>query len=223
MGIVNNRIKKASNQETLRLLKMIYGPSVVCTDGLFHLYDKNHNEIYINKSNSELDKRALYRTLVVMDEVIVARVTNSEKVNFVVLDKASLKLIYKTDGDIYYISDKIVCDKKENEGILISHKGKVLKRLPDIICVNHIYKKQYIVKSKKMYQDKVLYYNEYKDEIVDLTDGLEYMIHIENKDETEVKVISNFGAQYIYNFAEHKCFNTFTNKVEEETELWKPV
>lgn len=212
-----------SNQDTLRLLKMIYGPSVVCTDGLYHLYDKRHNEIYINRHNSELDKRGLYRTLVVLDDIVVSRVVNNDKVNFVVLDKDSLRCIYKTSGDIFYANENLVYCKKNNDCTLISHTGNILMKLKDTISVDHIYRKLYIVKSAKAYNDKILFYNERKDTLSDLTEGLEYIIHILDKDSTKIDILTNFGAQYIYNFKEHTCFNTFTNKLEWETQLWRPV
>ena len=84
---LSRNIKNMKDKEKLALIRALHGVNVMYTRGLFHTIDKNHNEIYINPLTSELDKRGLYKTLVVMDNVIVAKVTNNTSVNFVVLNK----------------------------------------------------------------------------------------------------------------------------------------
>lgn len=215
--------KPISDKDTLSLMQMVHGGNVMCTNGLFHILNNDHNEIYIDKVTAELDKRGLYKTLVVMDNIIVSRVVNNDKVNFVILNKEDLKCLYKTDGNIYYINENIVCDKKDDGCTLISHNGKQLIKINKAVCVNHIHGSNYIVQTSLMFEDKVLYYNKHKDSIIDLTEDKRYTIHINDKDSKKVEVISMEGGKYIYNFEKHECFNTFTNKVEEETHLWKLI
>ncbi|MBO5388505.1 MAG: hypothetical protein J6A59_10245 [Lachnospiraceae bacterium] len=216
-------IKNLSNKEKLDMLNMLYGGNVMCTNGLFHLLDDKHNEVYINSNTAELDRRGLYKTFVVMDKVVVSKVTNNDKVNFVILDKDTLECVYKTKGNIFYINDYMVCDKKDNVCTLISHTGKILGKIDNIKAVSNIKGSMYIASSTVMYNDRVLYYNKHKDELEDLTFDKNYLIHRLDKHGTEVEVISMEGGKYIYDFETHLVKNKFTGKVEKDTNLWKVI
>lgn len=220
---LSRNIRDLKDREKLALIRALHGVNVMYTRGLFHTIDKNHNEIYINPITSELDKRGLYRTLVVMDNVVVAKVTNNTSVNFVVLDKKNLDCLYKTKGVIHYIDENLLCDETKEGCILISHNGKQLGDYDKAICINHIHGNKYVLTSDNMYQDKILFYNTKKDSINDLTEGKSYLIHILDKDEAIVEVSSMAGVRYIYDFNKHECKNAFTNTIERETQLWKIV
>lgn len=220
---LSRNIKNMKDKEKLALIRALHGVNVMYTRGLFHTIDKNHNEIYINPLTSELDKRGLYKTLVVMDNVIVAKVTNNTSVNFVVLNKENLDCLYKTKGVIHYIDENLLCDKTKEGCTLISHNGKQLESYDKAICVNHIHGNKYVLTSDNMYQDKILFYNAKKDYIDDLTEGKSYLIHILDKDSAVVEVSSMTGVRYLYDFNKYECKNAFTNMVESETQLWKIV
>ena len=220
---MKQKLDNQSDKDTLLMLQFMHGKNVMCTNGLFHILNDDHTEVYINRQTGDIDKRALYKTLVVLDKTIVARVINNKKVNFVVLDKYNFKCLYKTKGNIYYINENLICDKLDNDCIAISHTGRTLGKLDNCNSINHILGSFYITSSDKMYNDKVLYYNKHKDELEDLTFGKEYLIHRLDKQGTEVEVIQMYGGQYIYDFSTKIVKNKFTGKIEKETNLWKIV
>lgn len=200
-----------SDSETLLLLRMIYGKNVMCTNGLFHIMDDKHNEAYINKLDGTLDKRGLYNTLVVLNDIIVSKVVNNNKLRFVVLNKNDLSCIYKTKGNIFYIDEDMLCDKYNEKCTLISHTGKYTKQFDDAICINKIYKNFYLLSSTKMFSDKILMYNKHKDYVTDLTDNRRYTIH--RVDEKEVEILPMSGNSYIYDFSSRQAYDEFNGEV----------
>ena len=156
----------------LDMLRMVHGREITYTNGLFHSYDDRHRDAYINPSTGEFDRRGLYNTLVVMDNIVVAKVINNEKIKFVVLTKSNLDCVYKTRGNIYYIDDNLVCDKFKEHCLLISHTGKKTWKFRDTLCINKIKTKgnYYLVSSSEMYQDKLIAYYPQKDLIRNMTE-----------------------------------------------------
>lgn len=215
--------EQANNQDTLNLMKMIHGENVMCTNGLFHILDDKHNEVYINNKTGELDKRALYKTVVVMDKIIVAKVVNNKQIKYVVLNKDNLDCTYKTDGTICYIDNNLIYDENKDMCTVISHTGRILGKLNDIRSIKNAYGVMYIAQSSLMFSDKVLYYNFRQDTLEDLTEGKEYAIQFVDKDQNQIEVYNMFGGRYIYDFKTRKCLNKFTGKIEEETQLWKVI
>lgn len=212
-----------NDKERLVALRKKYGDYVMCTNGLFHMFDKKHNELFINKHTGEIDRRGIYKTLVVLDNIVVAQVINSKDIRYIILQKDTLKCIYKTNGNMYYIDKNMVCDKKDNVCKLISHNGKHLATLEQTMCVRNIHGSMYLVQSSKMFNDKILHYNNHRDYFEDLTDDKEYVIHVSDKSDKEVEVILMDGGQYTYNFETKTVYNKFTNQLEENTNLWKIV
>ena len=200
-----------SDLETLSLLRMIYGKNVMCTNGLFHIMDDKHNEVYINRLDGTLDKRGLYNTLVVLDSIIVSKVVNNNKLRFVVLNKNDLSCIYKTKGNIFYIDEDMLCDKYNDKCTIISHTGKYTRQFDDAICINKIYKNFYLLSSTKMFSDKILMYNKHKDYVIDLTDDKRYTIH--RIDDKDVEILPMSGNAYIYDFSTRQAYDKFNGGV----------
>lgn len=215
---------KNTDTEVLSLLKMVHeNGNIMCTDGLFHVFDSKHNELYINKLTSEIDKRGVYRTLVVLDNIVVSKVINNSKVSFVVLDKTNLKCLYKTNGNMHYIDDNIVCDKNDNSCVVISHTGKILCTFKSALALKNIYGNNYLLNVAEVYNDKILYYNPKADELTDLTEDSNYIIHVSSKTESEVEVTSMIGGKYTYNFKDRILINDFTGKEEKAFRLWRSI
>lgn len=210
-------------KDKLEKLKSTYGKDVMYTDGLYHIIDKDHNEIYINNKTLKLDNRALYNTLVVTDKVIIAKTVNSKDTTYVILNKETFKCIYKTKGTIHYIDKNIVYDINKDKCTIISHTGKKLAIIPNIDCIYNIHNNQYVVQSKTMFKDMVVYYNKHRDILENLTDGKDYLIHKVDSSENEVEIVNMSGGTYIYNFITRKFYNSFTQEIEEDTQLWKIV
>lgn len=219
---MENKLEQCkSNKETLALLQMLHGKNVMCTDGLFHILDDKHNEAYINLETAQLDTRGLYRTLVVMSNIVVAKVMNNNKVKFVVLDKSNLKCIYKTTGNIFYIDDNFVCDKNKKGCLLIGHSGKLTEKFEDALCIKKVYGNNYLVCYKKMFADKLLHYNEHSDKIIDLTEGKHYNINIIS--DTEIEITPMEGGEYIYNFETKTYTDKFNNKEKKTLDLFRII
>lgn len=199
-----------SYKEKLNMLRMIHGKEVQCTDGLFHLYDSKHNEVYINQSDGAFDKRGIYNTLVVLDNVIVAKVVNNDNIKFVVLTKDNLECVYKTKGNIFYIDKYLVCDKYKDDCMLISHSGKHTWRYDNTICINKIFGNNYLVSSNNMFQDKILHYNKHKDTIRDTTANKRYAIHRIN--DSKISIVPMNGGKYTYDFETRICMDEFNDK-----------
>lgn len=206
-----------SYKDKLTLLRMTLGKNVLCTNGLFHVIDNNHNEIYINGNNGEIDKRGKYNTLVVMDNIIVARVVNDVKLKFVILKKGNLELLYKTTGEIKYIDDRLIYDTR---GVLISHTGKELLSIDKLKEITKIYNNYYLVKTKELFGDKVIMYISKSDRIKDLTKGKGYFISQDNVNPEIIGIIDKNGGNHLYNFTNHQCTNRFTEEREEDIQLW---
>lgn len=210
-----------SNIEMLKKLKSIYGQNVMCTNGLFHVYDDNHSEIYINASKGIIDKRAKYRTIVVLDNIIVSEILTSASFKYVVLDKQTLECKFKTKGVIEYIDNNILLCREDDIMKILSHTGNILAELHDCVSLTHLFGGRYLIKSTKMYNDNIIYYDVFKDKIINLTENKNYTITILNGDTREIEVVSMQGGKYIYNFEKKLCYNCFTNSEERQTFLWK--
>jgi len=209
--------------EILNRLKEKYGKQVVCTNGLYHIYDDLHNEVYIRLSDGQLDKRGKYRTIVVLEDIVVAEVLTSTAYKYVILNKLDLDIIYKTKGIIEYIDNNIMISKYNGVLDIISNHGKVIGSFTDEESIEHMYSNNYILHSRKMYNDKIVYYDRLRDSLLDLTEGKNYAIQRLDSNSKEIEVISMQGGKYIYNFLTRKCFNCFTNREERNTYLWKIV
>ena len=146
--------KRLTDKDKLNMLNMMYNGNVMYTNGLFHMYNNKHQEIYINKDTGELDKRALYETVVVLEHIVVSKVLNSNKIKYVVLDKETLKCLYKTDGEIEYIDKNIICNYINDDCTIISPRGRVICKLYNTDDLVNIQDSLYIVNSMKMFKDK---------------------------------------------------------------------
>lgn len=204
-------------------LEKKYGNKLMNTNGLYHLFDDKHNEIYINSETGKIDKRALYKTLVVLDDTVISEVIDDKNdTKFVVLDKKTLRCLYRTKSNINYLNESIVYDdlREKNGSInIISHTGKHLTKLKNIQNIYNIHSNYYIAKSEKMFNDKVLWYNKHSDKMEDLTEDKKYTINRES--DKEIIILSMHGGKYSYSFETHKAFNVFTGKIEEDTQLFK--
>lgn len=200
------------DKEILEMLKDVHGDGVMCTNGLFSIYDNKHHEIYIDPITGEIDKRTSYRTLVVLDETIVAQVLDHKDARFVILKKDDLHTLYSTKGKIYYIDNDLVCDYINNSCKLISHTGKILNVYNDTQSIKKIWNSYYITQSFKMYSDIALHYNRCNDSISNISMNERYDIDIINKTKGTVLVTPMGGISYKYDFKNKKVYNTFTGK-----------
>lgn len=203
-----------NNIEVLKMLKDIHGEKVMCTNGLFSMLDADHNEVYIDKITGEVDARAVYRTLVVLDNVVVARVIGNERVNFVVLNKENLNTVYTTTGIMYYIDNNVVCDfdDKNETCKLISHNGTVLANFEGTRSIKKIWHEYYTTQSVRMYSDLAFYYNKHRDSITLLNEEQRYSIVIVNDERGIVDVTPMGGITYNFNFDTREAQNKFTGK-----------
>lgn len=207
----------SDNQDRLCLYKMVYGKNVMCTNGLFHIIDKEHNEIYINKDTGELDRRGKYRTEAVLNNAIIAEVINDKKIKYVLLDKQTLKCMYKTTGKIIYVDKNIMFD---TNGLVLSCNGKKLTTVDNIRSVVNMTGRYYLINSRNMYEDKVVMYVEHGDFVNDLTKDKKYAINKHMDDKSIVDILCMYGGRYQYNFSKHECINLFTMEREEDIQLW---
>ena len=214
-----NKIEQCkTNEDTLALLRMIHGKDVICTDGLFHIFDSKHREVYINAANGELDKRGLYITLVVLDNIVVSIAVNSSIIRFVVLNKQDLKCIYKTTGNIYFIDMNLVCDKHKKYCTLISHSGKNIWRYTNTLRIDKLYKNIYLVKSYGIFEDKIISYSEHRDMIKNLTENKRYAIHTIT--DSKISIADMNGGNYTYDFDTQQCFDVFKDRQIDRTALF---
>ena len=209
------------NSEMLKKLRSVYGQNVMCTNGLFHILDDSHNEIYINVAKNCIDKRGKYRTIVVCDKIVVCEITTSPIFKYLILDKNTLECLFKTSGVIEYVDNNIMICIEEDTIKILSHTGNVLAELEDYISITHLYGGNYLVKSKQMFNDHIIYYDKFRDKIIELTKGKNYTITILDGNPREIEVISMHGGKYNYNFERKSCYNCFTNAEERQTFLWK--
>ena len=210
-----------SNKEILGQLIARYGKKVACTNGLFHIYDDLHNELYINPIDGIIDKRAKYRTIVVLEEIVVAEILTSKTFKYVILRKSDLSIIYKTRGVIEYIDNNIMKCTDGEDTMIISQHGKILTSIENVEKIKHLYGNNYLVNCSKMFSDKIVYYDRLRDTIVELTEDRNYSIFQTAEGEPEIEVTSMQGGKYLYNFETRVCFNCFTNREEKQTYLWR--
>lgn len=212
-----------NNKEKLDTFKMVYGKDLMCTDGLFHIYDKDHSEIYINPETGEVDNRGKYSTLIVYDKIIISAVLNSKDVKYVVLSKKDLKCLYKSNNQMSHVDDfltvDILVDKHGNHKMnIISHTGKILVQVEaKEIC--NITDNIYLVRSDKSFNDLLIQYNQVRDCITKLTDKNKYLIYKNQSLNSTVDIISMQGGRYQYDFKNNQCINQFTGEAEE-IQIW---
>lgn len=211
--------KNMNNTEILRKIQSIYGDKAVCTNGLFHIIRDDRSESYINCINGKIDNRAVYRTVIVLKDTVIANILNSGE--YVILDKKTLRYMYRTQNIIHYVDDNILYENDNNYVNVILSNGKKVMSLKDAVSVENIYSNNYLVKSDKIFNDRLLVYNSHRESIKDLTENKNYMINKDIEEEKNLLVTVMSGGQYIYNLKDHKCFNKFTNKEENGANIWK--
>lgn len=211
-----------TDNERLTALQVNFGNKVMLTNGLFHIFDNKHGELYINPETNSLDKRAIYETIVVTDKVIAARVKNSKVPMCVILNKSNFKLLYKTVNEIAYLTPLMLVETKDKSfAQFISHTGKLLTRVQSALSlVDSIYKNMFIVHLQSPYSDKVMYYRERDDTLVDLVGSRRYIVNKQTEDTVQVTFMS--GNSYTYNFRTHECINEFTG-IKEKVHLWDGI
>lgn len=221
---MSKKINTLSNDDKLKAIRKIYGNKVQCTDGLFHIYDENENiEMYIEPNRYKLDKRAKYRTVAILDDIIISQILNSPTIRFVILSKKTLELVFKTKGLIKVISKQILLCKEDNKTKLLSKTGKAIFETTDDILVEPIAIRYYIIKNKKMFSDHIAYYSEYNDALSILSEDKQYDIQRVYGQRHTVDVVIMHGGRYRYSFDDHRCYNIFTMQDENSTFLWAIV
>ena len=170
----------------------------------------------------------------VKQEIINQNWTIPEKGKFIIMD--TIFYFPRTDMDAqnYFKSicdimtnvgvwedDNIVCDKNDNSCVVISHTGKILCTFKSALALKNIYGNNYLLNVAELYNDKILYYNPKADELTDLTEDSNYIIHVSSK--TEVEVTSMIGGKYTYNFKYRILINDFTGKEEKAFRLWRSI
>lgn len=218
---IQTEVKKPhTNSEILAILNLSYNNQVMCTNGLFHMYDKFRNELYINKHTGKIDDRASYKTIYVSDKVIVAEVVNASKPQSVILDKDTLKWILVTKNSLNVIDNLIyeTNSKADGEHRVFSDSGKMLATISNIITIEKAYKNLYIIKTQQMYEDKLVIFDNKTDNFKDLTKDKKYVIINRPGECIEVQAMN--GGTYCYNFDDQTCINTFTESEEKGIQLW---
>lgn len=213
--------EKSMNEARFKKIVKMYGPAVMSTNGLYHIYDKEHMERYINPNALSIDKRAKYKTVIVTDCIIVARVLTDEKLHFVILNKTDLNLLYRIDGFIAYIDENIICYTSGSELTVVSHTGKKLYTMEGILYIRKLYNKRYLFKSYEMFSDNIVLYDRALDEFRILTRDRNYSIYQKDKNIPIVSVDSMHGGKYTYDFEKQTCMNEFTGQIEKQTYLWE--
>lgn len=203
-----------TDKEMLDSMRVLFGNDVMYTNGLYHLLQDDHSEIYIDTRKKDLDRRCRYSTVVVLDNIIVARVLNLMNINFVVLEKDTLDCLYKTRGKIVYLDDNLVYDKLGGNVTFISHTGKILLELKDIKSIEIIDDKRYLVRSSNSFSDTILWYRPQLDIVTSIAKNKRYLIYRCRGTDNSVEVVPMQGGKYVYNFKTNTCENTFTGAVE---------
>lgn len=203
-----------SNKETLESMQVLFGNNVVCTNGLYHIYNTDHTETYIDAKNKTVDKRCKYITIVVTDKVIATNVIGVQGVRGVILDKENLECLYKTGGKLSYIDDNLMCDVFRGRTTIISHTGRELCGLNNIQNIEVLGNNRYLVKSMNSFNDTILIYRRQLDMVISIAKNKRYLIYRSKKEKDAVEVVSMQGGKYIYKFKTNECINTFTDKIE---------
>lgn len=206
-----------SYNDRLNLFKMIYGKNVLCTDGLFHIIDDNHKEIYINRNTGEIDKRGKYKTIAVFDNVILANVIGDRKIRCVVLNKKNLECLYKTTEEIVYVDKNVMFDRS---GVVLSHTGKTLIETDKIKDITSINDKYYVIQVDKMYSDKLIEYVKPVDKVVDLTCNGRYTLQTKDGNTNIIELTNMVGGKYSYDLTKQEYFDEFTLKNNGGIQLW---
>lgn len=221
---MSKRINTLSDDDKLKAIQNIYGEKVICTNGLFHIFDEKENiEMYIEPNRYKLDKRGKYRTTAILDDIIVSQLMNSPTIRFVILSKKTLELVFKTRGLIKVVSNQLILCKENTTTKIISKTGKILFETDDDILVEPIAQKYYIIKNKKMYSDHIAYYSEYSDALSILSADKHFDIQRLYGLRHTIEVVIMNGGRYRYNFDNHKCYNLFTMQEENSTFLWQII
>lgn len=232
-----------NNMDRLNLLKMIYGPNVVCTNGLFHIIDDNHKEMYISNINNELDKRTQYETILVTDKSILAIDLNSSEEPLlgvstiqntisrtdktldtskrkILLDKNTLEYKYITNNNIKYIINDIYLISNSKDSCIIDNNGKTRIELKNCNNIVDIGNNLYICESDTLFSDKLVIIKD-KDRILDITKDRRYRLKSINKDKIRIDLRS--GGAFILDLRTKQCLNTFTNKIESSISFFDTI
>lgn len=207
----------------LKELRITYGEDVLYTNGLFHIIDNDHSELYINPVSRRIDNRGKYRTIAVLANVIIAEVLTKSRIKYVVLSKFDLKALYKTNDIPEIVADNLICFYAKDKVTILSHKGKRLCVEQNVIRVEHLAKNYYLLKSRLTFSDKVLYYDRHKGHLINLSEDRRYIVDKSVSQEETVEVTFMGGTRYTYSFKDEVCFNCFTSKVERQTFLWNII
>lgn len=203
-----------SSKETLESMQILFGNDVACTNGLYHIYNKDHTEVYIDVSNKSIDKRCRYITIVVTDKVIVTNVIGINGLRAVILDKETLECLYKTNGKIQYLDKNMVYDVYNGRTTFISHTGRELYSDNNIQSIEILGNNKYLLKSRNSFSDNILVYRSQLDVVISIAKNKRYLIYKSKKQKDAVEVVSMQGGKYIYKFKTNECINTFTDKIE---------
>jgi len=191
-----------------------YGSGVMYTDGLYHIMDKEHKEIYINPETMELDKRCKYKTIAVMSKIVVAKVIGLADTKAVVLSKKDLSCIYKSSGRIVFLDEYMVCEFSDKTARIISHEGRLLKEIKGIKSIGSILEGIYLVKSRENYGDYLIEYNPRLDIIKELGRRKEHLMFRSNLSNTKVRILDKNGGKYIYDIVTRQCIDECTGENE---------
>lgn len=210
------------DKEKLERLKNKYGNDLLNTNGLFHLSDKNHNEIYINKETGQIDTRSKYRTISVLSNTVLCEVLNNNlKYSHVILNKDTLKCLYGTNKEINYLTKYIMYELSIKDSTLkiISHTGNILGEFENVKGIDSISSSIIIVYSNDSFNDKVLEFIYSKDKLLNHTENKSYSIYKESDADKTISILDTSGMRYEYSFITNKCKNIFTDK-EEKINIW---
>lgn len=228
-----------TNKERLDMLRLIYGPNVVCTNGLFHIIEDNHREIYITKDN-ELDRRTSYATLEVTDKSVLAidlskntepclgekliredaDITDLQlkmKGTVLLIDKNTLDYKYKTTNQIEHIKNDIFLVFDNSNSEVIDNNGKVMLKLDNFNSLLNIGNNLYICEGNTLFSDKLIIIDN-KNRVLDITKTRSYRIKFLNNNRLRIELRS--GGAYILDLKTKEYFNVFTGKIETNLNLF---
>ena len=229
-----------NNVEKLNMLRMIYGPDVVCTNGLFHIINDKHEEIYISNAKNELDKRTKYKTLEVLDNSIIALDLSSEgefylgnnilkkpydisdsdeisRKTTILMDKDTLEYKYKTPHIIKHIVNNTFLVSDTQNSAIIDNNGKTKLKLENCGSLISIGNNLYICEGNTLFSDKlIIIYS--RNKVLDITKARSYRIKFIKDNRLRIELRS--GGAYILDLKTKEYFNVFTGKIETNLNLF---
>lgn len=174
--------------------------------------DKEHKEIYINPVTLELDKRCKYKTIVVLDNIVVAEVNCIEGIKSVILNKDTFDCIHKSYGRTVYLDDCMVCSFDKGKATMVSRKGSVLKVVSDLRSIGSICSGYYLVRSTNKYSDYILEYNKRTDSLIEYGSNGGYMMFRSSSSNKDINIIAKTGGKFIYDVVTKVCTNEFSGE-----------